>query len=78
MARRKQAEPLQRRASFETMERSLEKASKDVYTNGHSKPANGRLEHPIAPEVPEQAGLTQLVICIGGIYASLYVLHEPS
>jgi len=39
--------------------------------NGYSKEPEA--ENPLAPDAPGQAGLTQLIICIGGIYASLYV-----
>ena len=77
MARRKQAAPLQRGASSEVMEKPLENGFSDIYTNGHSKPLPSKAQRTLAPEAPEQAGLTQLVICVGGIYASLYVLYEP-
>lgn len=78
MARRKQAAPLQRAASSEVMEAPLENGSSEIYTNGLSKAPHSKAEQATAPEALEQAGLTQLIICIGGIYASLYVLYEPS
>lgn len=78
MARRKQAAPLLRAASSEIMERPLENGSSELYMNGHSRAPRSKVEQATTPEVSEQAGLTQLIICIGGIYASLYVLREPS
>lgn len=78
MARRKQAPPLQRAASSEVMEGPLRNGLSETYTNGHAKAPNSKAEQATGPEALEQAGLTQLIICIGGIYASLYVLYEPS
>jgi len=78
MARRKQAAPLQRAASPEIMERPLGNGVSKAYTNGHAKAPNSKEEQATGPEALEQAGLAQLIICIGGIYASLYVLYEPS
>ena len=34
---------------------------------------SGQLKQSITSALPDQPGLTQLVICVGGIYASLYV-----
>ena len=34
---------------------------------------SGQLKELITSALPDQPGLTQLVICVGGIYASLYV-----
>ncbi|KAI9876444.1 MAG: UDP-galactose transporter [Pleopsidium flavum] len=70
MTRRKQAAPLQRVASSELMERPLENPPGHKHMNGHSKALDSKAKAPIAPDAPEQAGLTQLIICIGGIYAS--------
>lgn len=72
MARRKQAAPLQRAASSEIIERPLEKNTSPEHMNGHSKEINNLREETTTADAPEQAGLAQLIICIGGIYASLY------
>ena len=71
MTRRKQAAPFARAASSEIMGRSLENGMSETYTNGHSKALHSKAKQATAPEALEEAGLTQLVICIGGIYASL-------
>ena len=47
---------------------------KDDKANGNAIPAsrsNGNSKGPSHPAFQEQAGLTQLVICVAGIYASL-------
>lgn len=71
MTRRKQAAPFARAASSEIMERPLENGLREFYTNGHSKVPHSKAKQATAPEALEEAGLTLLVICIGGIYASL-------
>ena len=35
-----------------------------------------QLKEKISSTLPDQPGLTQLIICVGGIYASLYVLSS--
>ena len=47
----------------------------DDKANGNIIPAtlsNGKPQAPSHPASQEQAGLAQLVICVAGIYASLY------
>ena len=76
MARRKQAAPLQREPS------DFDKGPPDSpshgwkHANGNisKSPAvvsNGKPNEPFPSTSQEQAGLTQLVICVAGIYASL-------
>ena len=67
MARHKQTAPLRREPSN--------------FENLHAEETNGKPKHPydekVRKEVPQlatadsQAGLTQLVVCVAGIYASL-------
>src|SRR2546429_4120125 len=67
MARTKQATPLRREVSSEYFDRTT------VMANGHNMQANGLLQ-PVATAIPtKQAGMKELVLCVGGIYASLYV-----
>jgi len=44
-------------------------------TNGYVESKDEVEPHSIAAQIPStnQAGLAELVICVGGIYASLYV-----
>jgi hypothetical protein len=70
MARQKQSSPLKRtpsglRSIHEATEKSL-----GTQTNGHVH-MNGNLVKSIAPVVKAEGSLTQLIICVGGIYASL-------
>jgi solute carrier family 35 (UDP-galactose transporter), member B1 len=79
MARSKQATPLRREVSSEytsKADRTPRKADKDtesthksIVTNGH---ANGKAAAGNAPYEQKQAGIPQLIIAVGGIYASLY------
>src|SRR5438045_779694 len=62
MARTKQATPLRREVSSEYFDRAT------VTANGRSKPA-------VARTPAKQAGVKELVLCVGGIYASLYVFQ---
>ncbi|KAI9809503.1 MAG: UDP-galactose transporter [Pycnora praestabilis] len=77
MAHRKQAFPAQREPSSEVITRT-EKSDRIIQ---HRNSVNGITEKDpdqtdgkavgiVAPAAPKQAGLTELVICIGGIYAS--------
>ena len=76
MARQKQAAPLRREPSdFENMNGH---SSSSDYKMANGKIANGVVSavseaarEPPATESQKQAGLTQLVICIAGIYATL-------
>ena len=81
MARRKQLSPMQRIPSGEVMQDpSTFPDAPERYMNGHSerlhpKSSMKRHERPIVAvsAAPVEAGLVQLVICVAGIYASLYV-----
>jgi solute carrier family 35 (UDP-galactose transporter), member B1 len=67
MARRKQVAPMQRINSGEVMQPLPERAEQQaVYMNGHSK----KIHRPHAPKSSSSSGVVQLLICIGGIYAS--------
>ncbi|ETN45283.1 uncharacterized protein HMPREF1541_09114 [Cyphellophora europaea CBS 101466] len=73
MARRKQVAPMQRIDSGEVMQALPEQAEKPaIYTNGHagspSRPKN-RIEKTSQQPQPG-AGVVQLLVCVGGIYAS--------
>lgn len=76
MARRKQAVPLQRKVSdfHEGPPESPDHGWKTSNGGGFLKQqpiSNGRLKNEVVPQVPiDQAGFTQLLICVGGIYAS--------
>ena len=77
MARQKQAVPLQREVSDfhkgppETPDHGWKHSNSGAY----SKPitvGNGMLKDEVVNQLPkDQAGLTKLLICVGGIYASL-------
>lgn len=75
MARQKQATPLRREPSdFESVNgHSIEKKGNGEAINGGaslaSKPPSST---PMTAAEQKQAGITQLLICVGGIYASLY------
>jgi hypothetical protein len=79
MARKKQSTPLKRVPSDFThgvpdqAELSRDKANGhangNTSANGHTA---GTVQAALAPVLSEEkAGLTQLVVCVGGIYASL-------
>jgi len=79
MARTKQATPLQRKPSDFSQGSNESPSDGWKQSNGDSqKPKsmarNGTVKAPSPEETPEQAGLTQLIICVAGIYASLYEL----
>jgi hypothetical protein len=85
MARRKQVSPMQRIPSGEVMS-SLSSLANGTTTNRHT--ANGRKpvfkwsDGAIAKSKKTSFGSTggsktQLVICVAGIYASLYALPKP-
>lgn len=73
MARQKQTTPLQRTPSSQLMQNEAEVPGK--YTNGVAKSteANGSASRTetIVPETDDSPGLTQLFICVLGIYAAL-------
>lgn len=71
MARQKQTKPLQRAISSELVhllpeERDQNGSTQKPIANGSAKGA--------AREISETSGVLQLVICVLGIYASLYDL----
>jgi solute carrier family 35 (UDP-galactose transporter), member B1 len=86
MARQKQRTPLQRLPSSEIMKEPPDvPESKDSYMNGSLKKsatiiANCAVEVPpmLSQALPDPPGLTQLLICVLGIYASLYACTSPS
>ena len=79
MARRKQATPLRREPSDFDKGPPESPSHGWKHRNGHGhiqdvKPpvAKGELEaDKLPPSITDQAGPLQLVICVGGIYASL-------
>ena len=72
MARRKQVAPMQRINSGEIMQALPEKAEQQaVYLNGHSKTPGKSAQRLRAHTQPSSSsGVVQLLICVGGIYAS--------
>lgn len=83
MARQKQRIPLQRLPSSEIMEELPdEPVAKEQWMRGLPSKAvtslaNGAVQLPpmLSQALPDPPGLTQLVICVLGIYASLYVIN---
>lgn len=77
MARQKQTAPSQRATSSELMHllpNGAEAQQKQRNGAPQEHVANGTVSEKNAPEAaPEAPGLTQLAICVLGIYASLYV-----
>src|SRR3978361_1506750 len=82
MARTKQATPLRRDPSSEYFTRdttgtpsrspgSWDSDKSNGSANGHT---NGSVVKGSAPAVQKEAGAMQLLVAVGGIYASLYVL----
>ena len=73
MARRKQAVPLQRQTS--NFDKGLPESPKDGWKHSNGNGALSPNEKPgteeLPPSIVEQAGPIQLIICVGGIYASL-------
>jgi UDP-galactose transporter B1 len=80
MARTKQATPLRRDPSSEYFSRdtsgtpsrspgSWDKEKSNSGANGHK---NGSITKSSTPKAQTEAGLIQLLIAVGGIYASLY------
>ena len=77
MARKKQAAPLQREPSDFNRGPPESPDHGWITTNGEASraipaQANEMVREALAPAVSEQAGLMQLIICVGGIYISLY------
>jgi UDP-galactose transporter B1 len=78
MGRQKQATPLRREVSSEYtsaadrtprhLARGSDENGKNVTLNGH---ANGKAASGVALVERKQAGLPQLIVAVGGIYASL-------
>jgi len=78
MGRQKQATPLRREVSSEYtsaadrtprhLARGTDEMRKNVTLNGH---ANGKAISGVALPEKKQAGLPQLIVAVGGIYASL-------
>ena len=82
MARRKQAAPLQRQPSDFDQGPPESPGHGWKQSNGNSPKSeavtsNGNAKAPLSRASQEQAGLSQLVICIAGIYASLYGHLSP-
>lgn len=76
MARRKQAAPLQREPSDFSQGLPDSPSHGWKHTNGKTPKSaaiasNGKPKEPNSSATQEQAGLTQLIVCIAGIYASL-------
>ena len=76
MARQKQNRPLQREPSDLSQDTPASPGSRRKEANGVKqskglKEPNGHLKETVLSALPEQPGLTQLIICVGGIYASL-------
>lgn len=71
MARTKQATPLRREPSdFESPSHSLKYANGKA-SSGPATLSNGKAKGSFVPASQEQAGLPQLLVCVGGIYISL-------
>jgi solute carrier family 35 (UDP-galactose transporter), member B1 len=69
MARSKQATPVRREVSSEYISKqTIAQAKREA-----SELANGRAKAEMMPVDKKDAGVTQLVIAVAGIYASLYV-----
>ena len=85
MARRKQVVPLQRQPS--DFSAGPPESPNHGWQSANGKPPeqppkaiNGDAKEPLVPIVPtspKEAGFTQLIICVGGIYASLYAFPSP-
>ena len=86
MARTKQATPLRRDPSSEYFSRdtsgtpsqspgSWEKERSNGGTNGYT---NGSITKSSTPKAQNEAGAMQLLVAVGGIYASLYAFSSSS
>ena len=78
MARQKQKSPLQREPSGFNGEKPMSSGNDWKASNGNGvakspRLANGSIKDAIALPTTEQAGLPQLIVCVGGIYMSLYL-----
>ena len=76
MARQKQPSPMKRTPSDFSHE-PPDYLSESKIANGHGQNgslthSNGKPKEIATPAEQETAGLAQLIICVGGIYASLY------
>lgn len=86
MARQKQVAPLQREPSDfsagppQSANRDRRNQANGKTLEKSSPEVNGNAQEPLVPILPtspNEAGFTQLIICVGGIYASLCVLFPP-
>ena len=76
MARQKQTRPLKQQPSDLTQNTpdppdSRRKEASGVKNLNSPNEPNGHLKETVLSALPEQPGLAQLIICVGGIYASL-------
>lgn len=82
MARSKQATPIRRQTSSEYFSKADALARTPSHGNGvattaTSSKSNGKVSVPAAPVEAKEAGVVQILIAVGGIYASLYVVAYP-
>ena len=75
MARQKQSVPLKRVPSG--LAHGAPEPQQDGSNEQASGRVNGEIKSAIAPamDTEQQSGVLQLAICVGGIYASLYVAY---
>jgi UDP-galactose transporter B1 len=73
MARIKQATPLRRDPSSEFISREDRSPRSIEKSNGTNGNANGSVLKALDPKKPNEAGVVQLLLAVGGIYGSLYV-----
>jgi hypothetical protein len=77
MARTKNPNPMQRQPSDTYFHRSNGQIDKHLRVRQDST-ANGFVKDLHAPPLHKQAGLMELLFCVGGIYMSLYVMLSPT
>lgn len=79
MARTKQATPLKRHASDFEDQRNAPATRPTISNDDVTTPASpgladdAKVTKALAPVTTEKTGLFQLLVCVGGIYVSLYV-----
>lgn len=73
MARIKQAKPVERQPSTEYITRQDQKSTPSKRRDEMVSQSNGVAEKATATSAKKEAGVTQLVIAVAGIYGSLYV-----
>jgi hypothetical protein len=76
MARSKQAAPLRRAVSSEYTSKADRTPRKPEHDGSLSEKTNGYTVSSKAVAEPKQAGIPQLIMAVGGIYASLYALAQ--